>query len=146
MYFLHFFIFIFRANHPSNSISDFYKISLTTPLLNYLSIDLSTRFSNNSLLSYTGLYLIPSKVVLINADASSESLKELVLPFLKFYEDFPSFRLIDKELELWEKYWITKADQIPNNVSSALKSINFDGFENIKVALRILGTLPITSC
>jgi len=146
MYFLHFFIFIFRANHPSNSISDFYKISLTTPLLNYLSIDLSTRFSNNSLLSYTGLYLIPSKVVLINADASSESLKELVLPFLKFYEDFPSFRLIDKELELWEKYWITKADQTPNNVSSALKSINFDGFENIKVALRILGTLPITSC
>ena len=27
-----------------------------------------------------------------------------------------------------------------------LKAINFDGFENIKVILHILATLPITSC
>jgi hypothetical protein len=27
-----------------------------------------------------------------------------------------------------------------------LKAINFPGFENIKVLLRILGTIPVTSC
>ena len=31
-------------------------------------------------------------------------------------------------------------------MATTLKAVNFDGFENIKVILRILGTLPITSC
>ena len=34
----------------------------------------------------------------------------------------------------------------PSNIASTLKAISFDGFENIKVLLRVLGTLPITSC
>ena len=33
---------------------------------------------------------------------------------------------------------------LPDNVSNTLKSINFSVFQNIKVALRIIGTLPVT--
>ncbi len=34
----------------------------------------------------------------------------------------------------------------PSNISSTLKAVTFEGFPNIKIALRILATLPITSC
>ena len=35
---------------------------------------------------------------------------------------------------------------LPDNVSNTLKTINFSEFQNIKVALRIIGTLAVTSC
>ena len=39
-----------------------------------------------------------------------------------------------------------KKDIFPSNFSDTLKSVNFTGFKNIKVLLRIMGTLPLTSC
>ena len=35
---------------------------------------------------------------------------------------------------------------LPENISSTLKCIPFNGFNNIKVSLRILGTYPVTTC
>jgi len=135
----------FRANHSSVSVSEFYKLSLTIPLIDHLSSELSSRFSSGSLVAYTGLYLVPSKVVTLKNE--SKCLQDLVLPFFNFYkEDMPNLALLESELELWETYWSTSTTVIPNNVSTALKEIKFDGFSNIKVALRILATLPITSC
>ena len=53
---------------------------------------------------------------------------------------------LDGERQLWEKYLETCQGCIPDNISSTLKVINFPGFENIKVALRILGRITVTSC
>ena len=53
---------------------------------------------------------------------------------------------LDAELSLWTTYWETYRGLLPDNIATTLKAINFDGFENIKVILRILATLPITSC
>ena len=58
----------------------------------------------------------------------------------------PSPHLIKKELELWKHYWISEKNISPNNVINTLKSVDFDAFPNIKEALKILATLPITSC
>ena len=67
--------------------------------------------------------------------------------FSSFYlEDLTNPLALDGELELWEKYWKTKNTCLPDNISSTLKSINFPDFENIKMLLRILATLPVTSC
>ena len=82
------------------------------------------------------------------------------MPFFKFYEnDLPNPKAIDAELCLWEKYWVLNKEKCQDNVGSTLSSllapsnipstmaaIPFPGFENIKVVLRILATLPITSC
>ena len=81
------------------------------------------------------------------------------MPFLKFYEDdLPNPKAIDAELCLWEKYWVLNKEKCPSNVESTMSSlppsnilsamtaIHFPGFENVKVVLRILATLPITSC
>ena len=61
-------------------------------------------------------------------------------------DDFPNPLALDAEMELWQKYWETISDSSPSNVGATLKAVNFTGFENIKVALRILATLPVTSC
>jgi hAT family dimerisation domain. len=136
-----------RANHASDSVSDFYKYSLTIPLLDHLLQDLSARFSKDTLVSYTGLYLIPSKILSLDSESPEKSLKDLLFPFIQFYEEeFPSVHLLDSELALWRQYWLTDKEICLNNITLTLKAVKFDGFENIKVALRILATLPITSC
>ena len=63
-----------------------------------------------------------------------------------YHEDLPNPLALDAELQLWETYWITFKGTIPNSAALSLKVIMFPGFENITVALKILGTLPVTSC
>ena len=90
---------------------------------------------------------------------SEMCIRDRVMPFLKFHEDdLPNPKAIDDELCLWEKYWVLNKEKCPSNVESTMSSlppsnilsamtaIHFPGFENIKVVLRILATLPITSC
>ena len=73
--------------------------------------------------------------------------KEAFKTFSDFYdEDFPNPLAPDGELEFWQTYWVSNKSSCPNSVASTLKAISFDSFANIKVALRILATLPVTSC
>ena len=135
---------IFRDNHPSTSVCDFYKVSLTIQLLDTLQQHLESRFSDNALVAYTGLYLIPSKLNTSRTD--KKSLYELTKSFFEFYKsDLPFYERVEAELGLWQKYWSGLQD-CPDNISSTLQSIDFTGFQNIKEALHILATLPITSC
>ena len=48
-------------------------------------------------------------------------------------------------MQLWANFWEMYQGSHPDNISSTLKEVSFKSFENIKVALRILGTLPVTS-
>ena len=131
-----------RENHPGDTVSSYYLQSVTIQVVDYLLNDLVSRFSDEALVTYTGLYLVPSKMI-----SSLSSWKEKVAPFFKFFhEDFPYPKALDAELDLWQEFWASSKDSCPNNVSSALKAVPYPGFENIKVALRILATLPITSC
>ena len=69
--------------------------------------------------------------------------------FLCFYEnDFEDLCLLslDGELSLWEHYLKISVKGLPDNVSTTLKQIAFPSFLIIKRALRILGTMPVTSC
>ena len=63
-----------------------------------------------------------------------------------YASDLPNPLGLDAELELWQNYWENYKGSLPDSVAATLKSVSFDGFQNIKVALRILGTLPVTSC
>ena len=73
--------------------------------------------------------------------------REKFRSFAKLQESDPScYKALDAELDLWETYWVNNASCHPDNISSTLKSINFSSFSNIKICLRILGTLPVTTC
>jgi len=142
---------VHRENHPSSNVSEYYKLSLTIPLLDHVVGQLTSRFSEQSLVSYYGLYLLPSKIVSMNTEknsgASVKPLSELVTPFYQFYkDDLPFSDHFFQELKIWQDVCLKRTDNVTSNITSTLKEFKFSGLENIKVCLKILGTLPITSC
>jgi len=138
---------IFRDNHNADDISSFYRVSLTIPLLDCLERELNSRFSENSLVVYTGLHLIPSKILEKEGTIRKQPLKDLCKSFFSFYhDDFPYPLRIEAELGHWEEFWRTHKVLCPSNISDTLKAIPPHCFPNIRVALRILATVPITSC
>ena len=115
------------------------------PLLDYLTTQLNERFDSASVMAYSGLVIIPSKMV--SMVYKNIPWREKFRPFAKFHElDLPCYKALDAELDLWETYWLSNTSCHPDNISSTLKSINFSSFSNIKICLRILGTLPVTTC
>ena len=62
-----------------------------------------------------------------------------------FKDDFPCLKAFEAELDLWETYWLDSKDCLTDNISSTWKCIPFNGFNNIKVCLRILGTSPVAT-
>ena len=52
-----------------------------------------------------------------------------------YVDDLPYSLALDAELSLWTTYWETYQGRLPDNIATTLKTINFDGFENIKVIL-----------
>ena len=136
-----------RSNVPAESVSDYFKKSSTIPLANHLHSELNNRFDPTSTNAYYGLYIIPTKMIWSLSQPGKVNWKEKFTLLSAFYlGDMTNPLALDGELELWQKYWETKNTCRPDNISSTLKAINFPGFENIKILLRILGTLPVTSC
>ena len=141
---------VYRENHQTDSIGDYYRVSLTIPLLDTLEQELASRFYNESLACYSGIYLIPSKIVSMenSPKLKGKTLRELYEPLINFYHrDLPDPERARDELDVWQDYWLNvEKDISPTNFSDTLKSVNFTGFKNIKVLLRIMGILPLTSC
>ena len=132
-------------NIPSESVSDYFKKVVTMPLQDYLTTQLNERFDSASVTAYSGLVIIPSKM--ISMVHKNVPWREKFRPFAKFHElDLPYYKALDAELDLWETYWLNNTSCHPDNISSTLKSINFSSFSNIKICLRILRTLPVTTC
>ena len=139
---------ICRDNHPSSSTIDYYKKALTIPVLDHVNNELKTRFNSQTLISYKGLVVVPAYMFsLICKVGSLYSWKDEFRAFTSFYEDdLPNPIALEAEMELWEKYLVDYKGSRPDSVTATLKSVDFVAFENIKICLRILGTLPVTSC
>ena len=134
-----------RNNIPSESVSDYFKKVVTIPLLDYVTIQLKERFDSVFVMAYSGLVIIPSKI--ISLVHKNVSWREKFRQFAIFHEsDSPCYKALDAELDFWETYWLNNTSCHPDNILSTLKSINFSSFSNIKICLRILGTLPVTTC
>ena len=134
-----------RNNIPSESISDYFKKVVTIPLLDHLTVEIERRFDHGSISVYSGLVIIPSKMVsLVYKNVNWREKFSLFADLFK--DDFPCPKALEAELDLWETYWLESKDCLPDNISSTLKRILFNGFNNIKVSLRILGTSPVTTC
>ncbi|XP_028406782.1 52 kDa repressor of the inhibitor of the protein kinase-like [Dendronephthya gigantea] len=134
-----------RANHPYKTISEYYKRIITIPLIDHLCSSLDERFDIDSVNVYLGLSIIPTKMFsLIHEGIDWKAKFKTVSDF--YVDDLPNPLGLDAELLLWQTFWEQRVGAHPSNIATTLKAVNFDGFENIKVILRILGTLPITSC
>nr|XP_047138550.1 uncharacterized protein LOC124814676 [Hydra vulgaris] len=132
----------------SKSVSDYFKRAVTIPLIDHVSTSISTRFKSETVTAYKGLSIIPFNIIsFLKRPKTQLCWRKQFETFCDFYiDDFPNISALNGELVLWEKYWESFSGTIPDNISLTLKSISFPGFENVKIALRIFGTLPVTSC
>ena len=76
---------IHRAKHPFTSPSEYFRKSATILLLDILLTELHSRFTENTLVTYKGLYVIAAKINFFVS--KGQSWKEKFLPCLKLYED-----------------------------------------------------------
>ena len=138
---------IHTSNTPSESVSDYYKRTITIPLLDYLMCELDYRFSSSETEAiFNSFVILPVKLIAIVHEPQKGHWKKKII-FANFIrDDLPNALSLDSELDLWEKYWISYRGSLPDNVPNTLKSIKFSGFHNIEVALRIIGTMQVTSC
>ena len=136
------------SNAPAESVSDYYKITITIPRLDHLMCELDYGFdSSKTEAIFNGLVIVPAKLIAIVQQPEKGHWKEKFSLFANFiWDDLPNALSLDNELDLWEASWISYKGSRSDNISNTLKSIKFSGFQNIKVALRIIGTLPVTSC
>ena len=134
-----------RSNPPYKSISEYYKRTISIPLVDHINSALQHRFDTDSVNVYKGLSIVPTKMMSLKENG--KNWRDEFKVVANFYiDDLPYPLALDAELSLWTTYWETHEGLLPDNIPTTLKAISFDGFENIKVILRILGTLPITSC
>ena len=135
-----------RSNPPSEDTSQYFLRSISIPLVDHVVSGLASRF-DTSITSYHGLVLVPSKLLHFKYAKTATPWKQQFHTFFKFYEDdMPNPYSIDAELELWEKYWVDYKGCHPNSVGQTLKCMPHGVFKNIEASLRILATLPVTSC
>ena len=139
---------IHRSNTPAESASDYCKRTITIPLLDHLMCELNYRFdSSKTEAIFNGFVIVPAKLITIVQQPEKGHRKEKFSLFANFVrDDLLNALSPDSELDLWETYWISYKGSLLDNASNTLKSIKFSWFQNIKVALRITGTLPVTSC
>ena len=91
------------------------------------------------------MVIIPSKIVsLVYKNVNWR--EKLSLFTDRFKDGFPCPKAMEVELDLWVTYWLESKDCLPDKISSTLKRIPFNGFININVSLRILGTSQVTTC
>ena len=117
-------------------------------LLDHLMCELDYRFdSSKAEAIFSGFVIVPAKLIAMVQQPAKGHWKETFSLFANFImDDLPNTLSLYSELDLWETCCISYKESLPDNISNTLKSIKFSGFQNIKVALRIIGTLPVTSC
>ena len=93
---------------------------------------------------YGGLVLVPIKR--LSLYHKNIDWRQKFGLFTEFYKSYlPCYKALEAGLDLWKAYWLNDTSCHPE-ISSTSKSIDFKSFSNIKVCLRILGTLPVTTC
>ena len=144
---------LYRANAPSETTSGYYKNNVTIPMLDHLSTSLDSRFNENTKLVYEAFSILPNYVVDSAGDGKTcDQWKVTLMKFALFYkDDLPNYGLLNSELDTYHTYWVSfnkdfKNEKIPSSVSETLQHLCFKSFANMKVILRILGTVPVTTC
>ena len=126
-----------RANTPSETVTEYYKRTLTIPFLDHLKSEMSTRFTELHARAAIGIQLVPS---VMSAIPTCDDLSY-------FIDDLPSEDTLDHELFMWNALWKKKETcSLPSTIQATLKSCDAVFFPNITVILKICATFPVTSC
>ena len=137
------------TNTPAHTPNVYYRVVLTAPFIDHLITELNTRFDKNSAGFSKGFILIPTIMQEKIKQSGTGSWKADFKEFVSLYEsDLPNPRLVDAETDIWEMKWRKHIGVLPDRISTTLKVCKPMelSFPNLYCCLKILGTLPITTC
>ena len=138
-----------RDNVPAETPSEYYRRTISIPMLDHFIAEMETRFSTHQQTALRGLSLVPS--VMLSTPKTPEEYCSDLGPLAEMYaQDLPSPECLTSELHCWLVKWQRHESNhgrssLPKSLSSALKQTSAL-FPNIAVLLRIMCTLPVTSC
>jgi hypothetical protein len=130
-----------RDNIPATSTSNYYKKSVTMPFLSAIVDKIRSQFSEGNLDALDLMYVMPSTVV------SNSDWKETFSHFLKKYEDdLPDVSFLESELRMWQLMCYNQEAATSSSFNEVIPLADKFSFLNILTALRIFGTIPVTTC
>ena len=138
----------FWENYESDGIKEYYKLSLTIPLIERVKSELETRFSEEHRIHHDGFYVLPTTIL---SSKNSSVWKSKVRAFAdKYWKDLPEPINLEMEMEQWEYYWEQNKKEksaLPDTIVATLQSIDSvkKWFPNIYRILCLIAVVPATS-
>ncbi|XP_028413110.1 52 kDa repressor of the inhibitor of the protein kinase-like [Dendronephthya gigantea] len=131
-------------NHPTSTACDYYRLTVTIPLIDHVIAEIEYRFPSEMCNLYNGFYILPRNFL----HCKGINWKTEFMKFVSAYrDDMPNFRAIHAELELWETSWKKGHEKVEyDNIADTLRNCNELAFPNIFVSLKILAVIPVTTC
>ena len=115
-------------------------------MLDHLITEVSSQFNDTSSQATIEFFsLLPSSISRSQTTISKDNFKNIV----QLYEDdLPSLLSFDAELDLWLHHWKAEPELASelNTPGKTLQYADKDFYPNINVLLRIMVTIPVTSC
>ena len=136
-----------RNNVIASTASEYYKQTLTIPMLDHLISEMEERFQygSSSVISEMKL-LLPSILAQSreNVKLTSSDIPNLVS---LYGEDLPALASLDSELHCWSVKWKdpSQCGTLLSTPAKTLAAITSDFFPNIDQLLKIICTLGVTS-
>ena len=134
---------IHRSNVPAQTPSEFYRRTVTIPMLDHILSEIESRFSAHQKTALLGLYLIPSLLVSKTLEEVTDELTQLV----KMYAGDLTDNFFS-ELHQWYLKWEHEKNTHGINAQAFLTLyLRFHPtMPTLVSSCGILCTLPVTSC
>ena len=130
-----------RSNVPADSPEEYFRKSITIPFLDHMIQELTSRFCN-----------IEQRCIAMGQSVIPEKMKQCTewrMDFKKFADaytcDLHSEHTVNAELDMWEMAWRDKS-YLPSTSQETLKLMDRELFPNIALMLRVMCTIPVTTC
>ena len=139
-----------RSNPGTNEPEQHYRTTLTVPFIDHIIAELDGPFNKDSFTVVNAFSVIPS--IMVEMISTNKSWKDRFSEFTQKYGAHLSiFSSLSSEMDIWEAYWLDKqkdGKSLPDRLSYLLKEIASiaDTFLGISVALKIMATIPVTTC
>ena len=131
-----------RDNVPAQTPEEYYKRSLTIPFLDHMLYHLETRFSHMQQKAMMALQILPS--VITQVSCTDQNYAADLVDFFK--DDLPSPSTLNQELQLWHCKWQGFVGEAPDTPTKCLVHAPENLLPNVHRLLRLVGTIPVTSC
>lgn len=135
-----------RVNVPAANTSEYYRLSLFIPFVDYLINELKQRFTAHASILASLQIFLPQHCCNCQLKEDPETEEQIRKCSEFYYNMLPDPQHLAPEMEVWQKKWQMVSDgDRPLSALDSFMSCNGEFFPNIQVLLRILATLPVST-